>query len=308
MTPAEPVSDALAALLPALSGPIAAAARHILAHPEDVAVFSMRELARRMEVPPATLVRLAQRLGFARYDALRQGYVEGVRQGHAGGVATRNRSSARALAAADPRDFAEAFLAAEQEVLRQALRGLAAPAVEEAVALLAGARRVHVAGRRTAFSTAYALAYTLHKARPDVVLVGDMAGVSEAALQDVVPGDVLVVITAAPFSRPVIGMAERAAAAGARIIAIVEAAIPPLKNLAGALIFIAPAQGAAFPESTNGALAIANLLVARVVARLGAAAERRIAADERRILASGEFLLAGPRSDKWGRAKPGGSA
>ncbi|ONG56653.1 hypothetical protein BKE38_05630 [Pseudoroseomonas deserti] len=311
MTPPESVTDALAALLPALSGPIAAAARHMLAHPEDVAVFSMRELARRVEVPPATLVRLAQRLGLPGYDALRRHYVESVRRGHVGGIggiaATRNHNSARTLAAAEAGGFAEAFLAAEQEVLRQALRGLAAAPVEEAVALLAEARRVHVAGRRTAFSTAYALAYTLHKARPDVVLVGDMAGVSEAALQDVVPGDVLVVVTFAPFSRPVIGMAERAAAAGARIIAIVEAAIPPLKRLAGPLIFIAPTQGGAFPESTNGALAIANLLVARVVARLGPAAERRIAADERRILAGGEFLLAGPRSGRKLRGTPPGA-
>ncbi|WP_419897725.1 MurR/RpiR family transcriptional regulator [Roseomonas sp. USHLN139] len=304
--PSDPLTDAIAALLPLLSGPIAAAARHVLAHPEDVAVFSMRELARRVEVPPATLVRLARRLGLPGYGALRRHYVEGVRQGHAGAVggvaATRNLSRARSLAAAAPPGIAEAFLAAEQEVLRQSLRGLAPAALEEAVALLAGAGRVYVVGRRTAFAPAYSLAYALQKARPGVALLSDIGGAPEAALEDAAPGDVLVAITSAPFSRPVIGLAEQAAAAGARVIAIAEAAIPPLRRLAGPLVFIAPARGGAFPESVGGALAIAHLLVALVVARLGPAAERRIAANERRIVAGGEFLLAGPRPARRGGA------
>lgn len=298
-----PVAELLGGLLPELSGPIAQAARHMLAFPEDVAVFSMRELARRIAVPPATLVRLARRLGFPGYDALRRRYVDSVRRGSAepditGLAAARNRDSARAVAAAaqsgDLAAFAQSFFAAEQEVLRQTLASLSAPALEEAVALLAGARRVQVLGRRTAFVAAFALAYTLQKGRPDVALISDLAGAPEALLEDAGTGDVLVVITSAPFSRLGLSLAEQAAAAGARIIAIAEAPIPPLRKLAGRLVFLASSRGGAFPESVGGALALANLLAALVIARLGEPAQRRIAANERRIVARQEYLLAGP--------------
>jgi DNA-binding MurR/RpiR family transcriptional regulator len=302
MTEDPPVAESLGALLPDLSGPIAAAARHILAFPEDVAVFSMRELARRVAVPPVTLVRLAQKLGFPGYDALRRRYVESVRRLGAGGgvsgfAASRNRDSARALVAAaqagDIAGFAETFFAAEQDVLRLALAGLSMEAVQEAVGLLASARRVYVAGRRTAFTPAFAFAYALQKARPDVVLLSDLAGAPEAALEDATGGDVMVAITSAPFSRMVLGLADQAAAAGARIVAIVEAPIPPLRKLAGRLVFIAPSQGGAFPESVGGALAICNLLTALTIGQLGEAAQRRIAANEKRIVARQEYLLAG---------------
>lgn len=304
MTVEPPVADSLSALLPGLAGPIALAARHMLEHPEDVAVFSMRELARRIAVPPVTLVRLAQRLGFPGYDALRRRYVDSVRAGAGGtgGVAAnRNRDSARALALSaqsGTRDFAAQFFAAEQDVLQRSLAGLDMAAVEQAAALLATARRVYVAGRRTAFITAFALGYTLQKARPDVVLLSDLAGAPEAALDDAAPGDVLVAFTFAPFGRPVIALAERAAEAGARIIAIVEAPVAPLRRLAGPLLFSAPTRGGAFPESVGGALAIANLLTALAVVRLGDSAQQRITANERRIVAGGEYLLAGPRQPR----------
>lgn len=296
-------ADALTELLSELSGPTAAAARHILAFPEDVAVFSMRELARRMKVPPVTLVRLAQRLDFAGYDAFKRRYVEMVRQGGAGGVrgvaASRNLDAARAITAAasqpaGTRGFVADVLAAEQELLRQVFAGLSASALEEAAGLLAGARRVFVIGRRTAFAPAFALSYTLLKARPDVVLLHDLAGAPETALEDVGEGDLLVLVTFAPFSRLALGLAKQAAASGARILAIAEAPIAPLRKIAGRLVFVAPSRSIAFPESATGALAIANLLVGLAVAKLGEAATRRIAANERRIVASGEYLLAGP--------------
>jgi hypothetical protein len=59
------------------------------------------------------------------------------------------------------------------------------------------------------------------------------------------------------------------------------------------LVFIAPSQGGAFPESAGGALAIGSLLAALTIGRLGEAALRRVAANERRIVAGQEYLMAG---------------
>jgi DNA-binding MurR/RpiR family transcriptional regulator len=292
-------SAALTALLPELGTQMAGAARHVLAHPEDVAVFSMRELARRAGVPPVTLVRLAQRLGLPGYVELRRRYVDGVRAGRLfGAAATRNADAARDIAAAaarneGPQGFAAEFFAAEQEILRRTLARLDPAALEAAAKLLAGARRVYVVARRTPFPAAFAFTYALRKARPDVFLLDDMAGAPETPLEDLAAGDAMVAITFAPYSRMTLGLAGRAAKEGAKVIGICDSPTAPLGRLAGRLLFVAPTASRAFPESALGALAVANLLVALTVAKLGAPAQRRIRANERRIVASGEYLEAG---------------
>ncbi|WP_301587647.1 MurR/RpiR family transcriptional regulator [Sabulicella glaciei] len=279
---------------------MAEAARYLLAHPQDVAVHSMRTLARRAEVPPVTLVRLAQRLGLPGYNDLRQTFVERVlRHGAAAQVAvTRNEQSARAIAAAAQAGtgalaFAESFLAAEHDVLRRAFAGLTEAALDQAATVLAGAPRVFVAARRTSFPAAFTLAYALRKARPGVVLLDDAGGAPEGPLEDAQAGDAFVAFTFAPFSRVTDTLARRAATAGGRLIVVTDIDAAPLRELAGDLFFVAPTLSRAFPESALGALTLANLLAALAVAKLGGEAQKRIRLNERRLVDAGEYLLAG---------------
>ena len=52
---------------------------YVLDHPEDVALLSMREQARRAGVPPAAMTRFAQRLGYTGYDELRGLFAASIR-------------------------------------------------------------------------------------------------------------------------------------------------------------------------------------------------------------------------------------
>ena len=61
-----------------------AAARYVLDKPDDVALLSMREQARRAGVPAATMTRLAKRLGLEGYDEVRALYAGAVRAGTLG--------------------------------------------------------------------------------------------------------------------------------------------------------------------------------------------------------------------------------
>ena len=63
-----------------LSPQLKEAARWVIDHPADVALLSMREQARRAGIAPATLTRLAQRLGFSGYDGVRKLYADAVRE------------------------------------------------------------------------------------------------------------------------------------------------------------------------------------------------------------------------------------
>ena len=60
------------------------AARWMLDRPDDVALLSMREQARRAGVPAATMTRLAKRLGLEGYDQVRELYAGAVREGTLG--------------------------------------------------------------------------------------------------------------------------------------------------------------------------------------------------------------------------------
>src|SRR6516165_6208832 len=67
-----------------MSAQLQAAARYVLDRPRDVALLSMREQARKAGVQPATMTRLAQRLGLEGYDAVRELYAEAIRNGDLG--------------------------------------------------------------------------------------------------------------------------------------------------------------------------------------------------------------------------------
>src|SRR6202000_275601 len=61
-----------------------AGARYVLDRPRDVALLSMREQARQAGVQPATMTRLAQRLGLGGFDEVRELYAAAVRDGGLG--------------------------------------------------------------------------------------------------------------------------------------------------------------------------------------------------------------------------------
>src|SRR3954452_4896998 len=78
----------------ALSGQLRLAARHLLDHPDDVALGSMRELAHQAGLPPVTFVRLARALGFADFSELRALFQNQLRES---GERTRFSGRARVL-------------------------------------------------------------------------------------------------------------------------------------------------------------------------------------------------------------------
>src|SRR3984885_9420461 len=79
-----PLARAIVATFDALPPQLQTAARYVLESPDDVALLSMREQARRAGVPAATMTRLAKRLGLDGYDDVRSLYAGAVRDGTLG--------------------------------------------------------------------------------------------------------------------------------------------------------------------------------------------------------------------------------
>lgn len=295
-----------------LSGQMVDAAHYVINNADEIPFYTMREIARRANVQPVSLVRLAQRLGLAGYSDLRQLFIDTTPERHQRDRQSlhRNEASARTLInemgkSSGLKAFVDTFFATEQAVVAQARAHLSEERLESAVALLAHAPKVFVIGRRTAFTPAYTLSYTLQKARPNVVLLDTPGGSPEGALDDARPGDVLVAVTFAPFNRLVHRLTEKASLAGAQVIAITDSFAAPISKFAGPLHFVAQSSGRAFPESALGAIAIANILAALTISTLGETAQRRVRDNENFLVNSGEYLLSSSIMNPRRRSKKG---
>src|SRR5690348_1496914 len=75
-----PIAERLLAVFDDLPAQHQVAARWLMDHPDDAALLSMREQAKRAGVPPATMTRLAQRLGYDGFDGLRELYAASLRE------------------------------------------------------------------------------------------------------------------------------------------------------------------------------------------------------------------------------------
>ncbi|MBL8699394.1 MAG: MurR/RpiR family transcriptional regulator [Alphaproteobacteria bacterium] len=282
------ISERLRDVLPSLGAHATTAAKHLLAHPQDAALRSMRELAQRLAIPPATLVRLAQRIGLSGFDDLRRSYADAIRDR---GVVNADQA-ARIVSAARSKGvlgFAARFVAEEQALLQRTAGSLSTDVLEQAAAALAAAGRVYVLGRRTLYPVAWSMAYSMRKARAGVILA-DTGGIQPGTeLDEAGRGDVVVVFSFGRYSRITYEHAKAAADRGGVIIAVTDSPRAPVARIARHVL-ITDTKAQAFPDSIIGATVLANLLVALVVARLGRKALTRIQENDRQIASSGEYF------------------
>ncbi len=245
---------------------VRAAASFVLDHPQEVAVMSMREQARLAGLPPSTMTRLAKHLGLAGYDAVRDAFIDALRQqdrpaygGRVPGLVALNQQ------------FGEETLVAQMAENAVAhVRSLTTPegiaGIVRAAHLLAAARRIYALGLRSSFSVAYQFAYVTRFFADNVRLV-DGAGESEAMamLRAAGPRDVLFVASIAPYARRAVSVASFLAKRGVRIVAVTDSASSPLARLAEATVLVGK-ENPSFFDTVTPAFLLSEILAALMAA------------------------------------------
>ena len=159
------------------------AARYMLDRPDDVALLSMREQARRAGVPPATMTRLAKRLGLDGYDSVRELYAGAVRAGTLASPARRAFRSRRRSCAASARSRPR-----WRQSLSRQIAGLAEPAaldrLADAASRLHEARRIYCLGLRSCHAAAWHFHYMLSLLGDKTVMLDDAGGTGLDAIRD----------------------------------------------------------------------------------------------------------------------------
>jgi len=265
-----------------------AAARYILDKPDDVALLSMREQARRAGVPAATMTRLAKRLGLEGYDEVRALYAGAVRAGTLGfagkagvQVHQQNLRGERALAA----DMA-------LSLSRQTAR-LAEPEALEHLADAAGrlhrARRVYCLGLRACHAAAWHFHYMLSLLGDKTVMLDDAGGTGLDAIRDAGRDDVVLAASVEPYARATVEAARYAATEGVPLVALTDSEVSPLARLASTVILV-PTESPSFFHTVTPLLAVAEILAALVAGRSGHKALEALQRTETQLAAFGVHL------------------
>ncbi len=269
-----------------LSPELQRAAEYALQNTNQLVVQSMRAFAAEAGVKPATLLRLAQRLGWNGWGELKAAFIDelGLRSDTYG-------AKAKKLIAKAPQSelYAEVFQAHQANLALT--HNSNHTAMQQAVELLEAADHVYLSGFRASFPVAWSLFYVYRLFKRQVALIDGLASNIEVFTREFTPQDCVLLTSFAPYSREALEVLQAAQRAGARIIAVTDSPVSPLAQAADCTLLFSVASPSFFPSVVSG-MGLAECLLAMLVARQGSAAVDNIEQAERYLLDSGAYVVA----------------
>lgn len=203
-------------------------AAHLLERPQDFAFLSVREVARRIQVSTATVVRTAQSLGFSGYGQLQEEAQRAV---------WSNRFAMRlsAVEPAVPRDRLPSLQSLMQDdvsAIHSTMSRIETDQVERAVRLLACARRILVLGQRMSAGPAEYFGRVMETLLGNVHILGREPGTLFDALVGAGSQDVAVVVAFPRYTMSTVQFAKLASQRGVKLIVVTDGPLSPLVPLA----------------------------------------------------------------------------
>lgn len=251
-------------------------ARALLDHYPVAGLETVARFAKRAGTSGPTILRFVNRLGFASYAAFQNALRNEV-QNQLQSPLARYPSRGSWGHGSDVHERVGLAICGNIE---RAVRGLTNQDYVAITRLICDPKRAVfcLGGRFTQMLATY-FHHCLRELRPGARLVRDGSAGWADYLLDVKHGDVLVVFDFRRYQRDVLEFAGGAAAQGATIVLVTDIWNSPIAALATQVIACPVEVPTAF-DSAVGGLAMVEVLIARVIERLGQGAKRRIEALE----------------------------
>ena len=254
----------------------------VLRDPETVAFGTVARVASAASTSGASVVRLANRLGYPGFSGLQAAVQSAIGQ--------QLRPAVERIRREHGSDVVSRTLRAELDNVERTLSAVAPEAFDAAVDLLADRRREVLVVAGDAESGVGAMfAAMLALVREDVAQVGGSDVAVARRMAGCGPATVVVAIDLRRYERWVVDCVGRAVGAGATALAVTDSPLSPLAAEA-AVTFTVAAEGAGVFDSHVGTLALANALVTGTAARLRRTAARRLDAVEAAWRAAGALV------------------
>ena len=234
-------------------------ADYIAANTDRIAVSTVAELATGADVPPSAVMRFCQILGFSGFSEMQRLFREAYSPGWPD-YSTRLKNLKEGGAGSPTALLAE-FIEAGRQSLEALAKSADEVALQQAVAVLAGADTVHIVGLRRAFPVASYLAYVFEKMSVPAMLHDGVGKLDHRfALR---PNDAVLAITFAPYSEETLTLAQDAKARGLPVVALTDRMTSPLVRFSDAILTVPEVDFGAF-RSLSATIAMAIALAVAV--------------------------------------------
>ncbi|WP_127115254.1 MurR/RpiR family transcriptional regulator [Shimia sediminis] len=208
----------LKAMLPELSPRLRTVAKYIVDHPSDFGLDPIRKTARKCDVSTYTLVRMAERIGFASYDELREPF----RHALVSSTALTERP-AWIESLREKGELGQVQADATMNTLAIVERSLERQTPEQmarVAEMLLGAENVYLTAVRASYALAYYFHYVGRMALPSLQLIPRHMNSAIDELNYASDRDVMIAISFTPYSRETIEACKFALKKGVKLIMI----------------------------------------------------------------------------------------
>ncbi|MEW6425557.1 MAG: MurR/RpiR family transcriptional regulator [Bacillota bacterium] len=229
-------------------------ADYLLAHPDRVAFLTASRLGRELSVSESTVVRFAVALGYSGYPEMQKDVQEIIRNK----LSTAERMK---LSVGDKNILAK-IIRTDMQNLQLTLEEISQEEFNRAVSAIHQARRIYVAGLRSAASLAHFLGFYLDLVLKNTTVLKDM----ETMLEDLITlneKDLVIGISFHRYTRRVVEFLCGARERGAKVIALTDSVLSPLAQNAD-ITLLARSDINSFIDSFVAPLSIINALIVAV--------------------------------------------
>ncbi len=260
---------------PTLSKRLQQIARFVMNNPEDVAIYTIVELARQAGVHPSAISRFAKELGFSGFAELqsvfrqrlvgpKMTYVERMKALGAG--ETRERG---ALDLAEPSLVFDTFVQAAMDTLLRLREEVDRAALERFVHCLLKAEAVHVVAARGAYGVGAYCYYSLSRVGKRAHLIDNQGSMRAQQLAATGEHDVLLVLTFDDYTPETVEIAQLAHAMNRVLLVITDNELSPVAPLGKHTLYVKEARLGHFRSQVPAMVLCQSIIVSlgRLISR-----------------------------------------
>lgn len=244
-------------------------ARYVLDNTNSVAFDTVAVVARDAEVPPSTLIRFANALGFSGFNEMKQLFRQNLLEetaNYTDRIRLLKELDEESRPSEQPIDILQAFSMANAQATQQLAAQMDAKKLEAAVDILNEAENIYLIGLGRSFSVASYFTYALRHLNRRAFLIDGLGGMLKEQISMIGPKDVVIAVSFSPYAKETLMLSEVAAEKNAKQVIITDSQISPLAAFSEVCFVIKEAQVGAF-RSLTASLSLAQTLVVSLAFR-----------------------------------------
>jgi DNA-binding MurR/RpiR family transcriptional regulator len=216
-----------------LPGRLQIIASFAVQHPNEMALGTVSQLAKRMGVQPSAIVRFANNFGYDGFTNMQQVYRARLTAGTS--PSYRDRISAlrsNGGRSNKPADILAGFISDDVASLEALFQTVPSDRLERAVGILASAENIYVAGQGRSFPISYYIDYGLNRLDLKSHLLDGIGGFMRHRVRAATKRDALVAISFKEYSPDVVEIAAELARRDVPVVVITDNPLGPFAKIA----------------------------------------------------------------------------